>query len=207
MSQSYEDDDEFIQLVRNLFSLTELKPPPPQLTTCRASKFTPKAKQVFGDFISWNQTVSAKELAEPVRNTKTKIECPYKESDFMGWKEDAKKAEVPDDFYLTQYSVKRKNIGKGNPNLLEWKAQSTNKQASSNTLTSWKQSHPSSRIKVVEGSSPQEGFTKVNYQWSKSKKEQYAGGCPFGKEEVAAENKSQTPLKPRSLADILAQSK
>jgi hypothetical protein len=90
--------------------------------------------------------------------------------------------------------------------LLEWKAP-TGANSKSHALTSWQQSSSSSKIKVVEGSSPQPGFSKSNYKWSERKKEQYSGTCPFGRDESADENRSQNTLKPRSLADILGKEK
>jgi hypothetical protein len=73
MSVAFETDEEFISMVRNLFTFTSLKPPPPQykMSHGRVDNATPAAKQVFGDFISWNQTESAKEKCQSVRVTKT----------------------------------------------------------------------------------------------------------------------------------------
>ena len=116
----------------------------------------------------------------------------------------AAKVEVALD--VSQYAIDRKNLAAGSSDLLEWKAP-TAANGKSRALTSWKQSNSSSKIKVTEGSSPaQPGFSKNNYTWSSKKKEQFSGGCPFGREEEASsdENKSHNSLKPRSLADILS---
>ena len=78
MSASFEQDEDFIALVRNLFTFTALKPPPPQykMSQGKVDNPTPTAKQVFGDFISWNQTESVKERGQSVRVTKT-VSCTY----------------------------------------------------------------------------------------------------------------------------------
>ena len=106
---------------------------------------------------------------------------------------------------VSQYAIKRThNSFKSKPGLLEWKAP-TGANAKSHALTNWKPSKSSAKIKVVEGTSPQPGFSKSNYKWSAAKREQYSGDCPFGREEVSAdENRSVNSAKPRSLADILA---
>lgn len=73
MSAAFESDEDFIALVRNLFTFTSLKPPPPQYKMSHkssSSTATPAAKQVFGDFISWNQTESVKERGQPSRIAK-----------------------------------------------------------------------------------------------------------------------------------------
>mmetsp|Transcript_35502 Transcript_35502/g.66265 ORF Transcript_35502/g.66265 Transcript_35502/m.66265 type:complete len:777 (-) Transcript_35502:146-2476(-) len=207
MSGFCETDEEFIALVRHLFTFTELKPPPPQYKMSHGHKDnpTPTAKQVFGDFISWNQTESAKEKGQSVRVTKTKIDCPYKDSDFMGWNKKDAQVDVP--IEVSQYKISRTNKAAGSSDLLEWKAPS-GANAKSRALTNWKPSGTSTKIKVVEGSSPPTAFSKTNYQWSKTKREQYSGGCPFGRNETPAdENKRQNELKPRSLADILGKEK
>ena len=72
MSAAFDNDEDFLAMVRKLFSFTELRPPPPQYKMKRGQKSnpTPVAKQVFGDFISWKQTESAKEKRQPERVTK-----------------------------------------------------------------------------------------------------------------------------------------
>lgn len=206
ISPAYDSDEEFISLVRNLFTFSALRPPPPQykMSHGNISNPTPTAKQVFGDFISWNQSKSAKELSQSnERVTKTKIDCPYKDSDFMGWTKKDDATEVPID--VSQYAIKRSHLAvKGRSDLLEWKVPA-GANSKSHALTNWKPSNTSSKIKVVEGSSPQPGFSKSNYKWSDRMMEQYSGECPFGREETRSdENKSSNSLKPRSLADILA---
>lgn len=72
MSPAQHSDEDFIALVRNLFTFTALKPPPPQYKMSHGGQnaATPTAKQVFGDFISWNQTESIKEKNQAVRVTR-----------------------------------------------------------------------------------------------------------------------------------------
>ena len=85
ISPAYENDDEFINLVRNLFTFTSLRPPPPQYKMSHGSHSnpTPTAKQVFGDFISWNQSKSAKELSQSERVTKTVSKFPALQTYFL----------------------------------------------------------------------------------------------------------------------------
>lgn len=90
------------------------------------------------------------------------------------------KVEIPLD--QSQYAMTRKNLAAGTSDLLAWKTAPAGANDKSHALTTWKQGNSSTKAKVKEGASPEPGFTKANYTWSARKKEQFSGGCPFGKE-------------------------
>lgn len=90
--------------------------------------------------------------------------------------------------------IKRNEKGDGDPNLLVW---------DSPKKTPAPPSPP--RPKQVTDDNDQGLFLMKNYKWSESKRHQYAGGCPYGIDEEAQQQKQTAKSKsaPKSLAEIV----
>jgi hypothetical protein len=59
LSCSVDSDNEFIDILTNLWNLSDMAPPPPMLKVRKGKEvITPTAVQTHGDFITWQQEKS-----------------------------------------------------------------------------------------------------------------------------------------------------